>query len=86
MKYVGATDGFIKVPFIIQAIITALIASLVTMILVLITYDFIAGKMVNYSLLTSGELMFRLALILVAVGTVIGIVGSSVSMNKYLDV
>ncbi|MBQ9267035.1 MAG: permease-like cell division protein FtsX [Clostridia bacterium] len=86
MKYVGATDGFIKVPFIIQAIIIALIAALVTMLLVNIFYGIVAGKMATYNLLASEDIMFKLTLILLAVGTGIGIIGSSVSMNKYLDV
>lgn len=86
MKYVGATDGFIKVPFIIQGIIVALIAAIATMIIISVVYDFIVSKIADYSLLSCSEVMFELALILLAVGTGIGAIGSSVSMNKYLDV
>lgn len=86
MKYVGATDGFIKVPFIIQAIFTALIAAFITMIVVSLVYDFVVARMTTYGLLSSGEIMMKLSFILISVGTIIGIVGSSVSMNKYLDV
>ncbi len=86
MKYVGATDGFIKVPFIIQAIFTALVAAVVTMVIVSMLYDFVVSKMTSYTLLSGSQIMFKLTLILLAVGVVIGITGSSVSMNKYLDV
>ena len=86
MKYVGATDGFIKIPFIIQAIVTALVAVVVTLIIVSLVYNAIADKITTFELLPQSSLMFTLTLILVVVGTIIGIVGSSVSMNKYLDV
>ena len=86
MKYVVATDGFIKVPFNIQGVIFALVALLITMIFIVIIYNFVADKMTDYTLLSSGEIMFKLTLILLAVGTGIGVIGSSVSMNKYLDV
>lgn len=86
MKYVGATDGFIKVPFIMQGVAVAIIAVLITMIFVSAIYNFVIDKMTDYALLPGSKIMFELTLILLAVGTGIGVIGSSVSMNKYLDV
>ncbi len=86
MKYVGATDGFIKVPFIMQGVAVAIIAVLITMIFVSAIYNFVVDKMTDYALLPGSKIMFELTIILLAVGTGIGVIGSSVSMNKYLDV
>lgn len=86
MKYVGATDGFIKVPFIMQGVAVAIIAVLITMIFVSAIYNFVIDKMTDYALLPGSKIMFELTIILLAVGTGIGVIGSSVSMNKYLDV
>ena len=86
MKYVGATDGFIKIPFMIQAVVTALIAVIITLIIISLLYNVVTQRMTTYELLPQSGLILTLSLILVVVGTIIGIVGSSVSMNKYLDV
>ncbi len=89
MKYVGATDGFIKVPFIIEGVIVAFIAVLVTMLLVSFVYNPVSSmiaKTTTYRLLSSGEILGTLTFILLAVGAGIGIIGSSSAMNKYLDV
>lgn len=89
MKYVGATNKFIRIPFIIQGIMTALVAVGLTMIFVFLLYTPIThmlGSGMTYSLLERGEILAQLWKILLPIGVGIGIIGSSVSMNKYLDV
>ena len=44
MKYVGATNSFIRWPFIVEGIIIGLIASLITLGLVAVLYDMIITK------------------------------------------
>ena len=90
MKYVGARDNFIKAPFAIQRVITALVAVVITMILVSIIYPIIVAsidKLGNgYTYLQYAEVSKGLAQLLLVIGCVIGIGGSTASMNKYLDV
>lgn len=90
MKYVGARDNFIKAPFAIQGVITALVAVVITMILVSIIYPIIVAsidKLGNgYTYLQYAEVSKGLAQLLLVIGCVIGIGGSTASMNKYLDV
>ena len=47
MKYVGATNGFIRWPFIVEGMIIGIIASMISIVLVGGAYSFIADKLVN---------------------------------------
>lgn len=47
MKYVGATNGFIRWPFIVEGMIIGVFASIISITLVGIAYSFLAEKMVN---------------------------------------
>lgn len=47
MKYVGATNGFIRWPFIVEGMIIGVFASAISITLVGIAYSFLAEKMVN---------------------------------------
>lgn len=94
MKYVGATDGFIRGPFVVEGIIIGLIAALLTILMLGLAYDFIISKIaqsdvlqrMNIGLLSFGELSQVIAIVFLVLGIGIGIVGSSISMKKYLEV
>ena len=47
MKYVGATNGFIRWPFIVEGMIIGLLASAISIVIVGLAYSFIAEQMVN---------------------------------------
>ncbi len=94
MKYVGATNGFIRMPFIVEGIIIGLIAAILTLVIVGLLYDVIiqnieASKVLQQlgvSLLQFSELAKPITLVYAVLGIGLGIVGSSVSMKKYLEV
>lgn len=94
MKYVGATNGFIRWPFIVEGIIIGIVSALITILIVGLAYNAIAAKAVQTSLLqqlnvslVSFNDMFSLILtIYLITGAGIGILGSSISMRKYLQV
>ena len=89
MKYVGAKDAFVKMPFAIEGVITALIAVLVVIIIVTLVYSPVVetiSQKSRYTFLNIKEVMPNLRLILVIIGILIGAFGSTLSMNKYLDV
>lgn len=90
MKYVGAKDNFIKAPFAIQGVITALVAVALTMMLVSVIYPAIANSIdklgEGYTYLAYDVVSHDLFFLLLVIGIIIGIGGSTASMNKYLDV
>ena len=47
MKYVGATNGFIRWPFIVEGMIIGILASIISIIIVGGAYTFIADKLVS---------------------------------------
>ncbi len=94
MKYVGATNSFIRWPFIVEGIIIGIISGLLSVAIVGIAYTCIAGKLATVPLMTmlhwkliQFKEMFNLILVVyLGLGIGIGIIGSSISIRKYLDV
>lgn len=94
MKYVGATNSFIRGPFIVEGIIIGIIAALITVCIVGVLYNVIIEKIessmilqqMQVSLLQFQDLSRYILIVYAVLGIGIGIVGSSISMRKYLEV
>ena len=80
MKYVGATNGFIRWPFIVEGMIIGVLASSISIILVGIAYSLIAKQMVNsqfmqvinMSLVTFGDMFNSIIFVYMLLGIGIG--------------
>ena len=92
MKYVGATNGFIRWPFMVEGIVIGVVAALISVLLLGIAYNFVIGKStgiienIEYSLLQFSEMFNVLIIVYLVLGIGIGTIGSSLSMRKYLKV
>lgn len=92
MKYVGATNNFIRSPFIVEGIIIGLVSSIISVLIVSGLYNLIVNKIstsgisIGVTLLGFSELISQIVIVYAILGMGIGIVGSSISMRKYLDV
>ena len=94
MKYVGATNGFIRWPFIVEGIIIGILAALLSILLLGIGYNFVIGKIVtssivsaiSLSLLTFSDIFGLVIAVYLVLGIGIGTIGSIISMRKYLEV
>ena len=94
MKYVGATNSFIRWPFVVEGIIIGLISGAISLALVAGLYMVIRQNTIFVGFLSNLGLrlldfsdMFNLILIIyLALGVGIGVLGSSLSMRKYLKV
>ena len=94
MKYVGATNGFIRWPFIVEGMIIGIISSLISILIVGVAYNFIAEQMVNssfmkimgVSLVSFGDMFNSIIIVYMLLGIGIGALGSIISMRKYLKV
>ena len=94
MKYVGATNGFIRTPFVIEGIIIGLISGIISILVVGGGYNYLASRIINTStwqklsvdLLSFSQMFGQIVLVYMLLGVGIGIIGSSISMRKYLDV
>ena len=94
MKYVGATNGFIRWPFIVEGMIIGILSSSISITVVGIAYSVIAENMVNskfmqvinMSLVTFGDMFNSIIFVYMLLGIGIGALGSVISMRKYLKV
>ena len=94
MKYVGATNGFIRWPFIVEGMIIGVIASVISILVIAVAYNFIAEQMVNshfmrtvgISLVGFSEMFSSIIFVYMLLGVGIGAIGSIISMRKYLKV
>lgn len=90
MKFVGATDWFIRWPFIIEGIIIGMIGSLLASGLLYVlyksVYEYIVSNMFLVSLITPGFVLGILTWAFLLGGLVVGAIGSAVALRKFLDV
>ena len=94
MKYVGATNGFIRWPFIVEGMIIGILASVISIIIVGGAYSFIAEKLVNaefmqlinMNLISFSDMFNSIIFVYMLLGIGIGVLGSVISMRKYLKV
>ena len=88
MKAVGATDWFIRWPFLIEGVILGIISAVISLGFTYGIYYFAAGK-IKDAIGTGSLIAFRkLALpifgVFVAIGVLAGIIGSIIILSKYL--
>ena len=94
MKYVGATNSFIRWPFVVEGMIIGIIASLISIVIVGGAYNFIANEVVNAefmqlingSLVSFQDMLSSIIIVYMLLGIGIGALGSIISMRKYLKV
>ncbi len=94
MKYVGATNNFIRWPFIVEGMIIGIFASAISILIIGLLYNMIADnlvnsdimRLINISLLPFGDMFNYILITYVGLGIGIGAIGSIISMRKYLKV
>ena len=94
MKYVGATNSFIRWPFLVEGIVIGVLSGLLSVALIGGVYTFIATKlnvtpfmtMIQWQLLEFATMFDLILIVYLALGIGIGVIGSSISMKKYLEV
>ncbi len=88
MKYIGATDWFIRWPFIIEGVIIGIYGALITFVIEWIVYArvYASFNFLNFEMIPFGSIAGTIIGIFLAVGAVIGAIGSIISIRKHLKV
>lgn len=96
MKYVGATDTFIRIPFFVEGMVTGFAAGIAATIITWIGYDALVDlltKEVNIlsvigvgSIIPFNAVAIKVAVIYILAGGLVGALGSVISTRKHLDV
>ena len=91
MKYVGATDWYIRWPFVIEGAIIGLIASIVSFAGVYFLYDAVIGTATGglsetIGLVDKYQIILPIVTVIFTVGILLGVAGSLISVRKHLKV
>ncbi|HET8586864.1 MAG TPA: permease-like cell division protein FtsX [Candidatus Limnocylindria bacterium] len=87
MRLVGASDSFIRWPFILEGILCGLIGAVVALVLVAVAWDPIQPIMFNVFKLpisVGSQFLATLSALLFGVGLGVGALGSWISVRSYL--
>jgi len=94
MKYVGATNSFIRWPFIVEGMLIGILSAAISILIVGGGYKIIATQLLESSviqnlgitLVSFSDMFNMLIIVYLALGIGIGVLGSTISMRKYLEV
>ncbi len=92
MKMVGATNGFIRLPFIVEGFSLGMMGAVLAFGLEWLGYDALVQRVAGvdslklFSFVPFQELLIPMAIVFGGAGMFVGIVGSWTSIRKFLDV
>ena len=93
MKYVGATDGYIRAPFLLEGAILGIIAALAATLAIRTGYFYVLGYLsgnalmpISANLASPALVISQIVVFFLIYGIVIGTFGSRVAISKFLDV
>ncbi|MBE6587792.1 MAG: ABC transporter permease [Ruminococcaceae bacterium] len=88
MRYVGATNTFITMPFVFEGVIIGACASVIAYIIEMLLYNYVGktalGSVSFISIIGEKAVALPLLCGFIVVGILTGIIGSSASLRKYL--
>lgn len=93
MRYIGATNKFIKMPFVVEGTIMGIVSAIISFIFISIVYIVAYTRIPQiqmslgvFGFIPYSALWYQILIAYVAIGLFVGIVGSSVSIKRYLKV
>jgi cell division transport system permease protein len=93
MKYLGATNWFVKAPFIWGGVIVGVLSSVIATGLTYLIYSKLTGiigsdvlRILSVSLVPAEQLTNMLLIMFLSIGIGIGVIGSAISIRRFLNV
>jgi len=92
MKMVGATNGFIRLPFVVEGFSLGMMGAILAFGLEWVGYDALVQKVGGvdslqlFSFVPFQELLIPMVIVFAGAGMFVGIVGSWTSIRKFMDV
>ena len=88
MKAVGATDAFVRIPFVVEGMVIGIISAVISEVLLYFCYrvatETISKALSSGDIIKYGDLAGYIFLVFVAIGVIAGAIGSFIMIGKYL--
>lgn len=88
MKAVGATDAFVRIPFIVEGMIIGLVSAVISEVLLYFCYrvatETIVSTLQTDGIVKYGDMALVLFLMFAVIGILAGVIGSAIMIGKYL--
>ena len=95
MKLIGATDSFVREPFVVEGAVIGLVGALIPLLILFFAYDKLIGMLLNHfgvlnNLASSLPTVYQIFVVLLPIGLVlglgIGLIGSALTIRRHLKV
>ena len=93
MKYIGASDGYIRRPLLIEGMFFGVVAGALALVLVYLGYKGMFGLfdeklnvLMGLRLIRPTDMLKDMAIMFLCIGVGVGLIGSSLSLKRSLDV
>ena len=92
MRLVGASNSSIKLPFVFEGMLIGIFGSIIPIILIIYgyysLYNILGGKLVTeiITLVPPKNIVFQTGAFILLIGAIVGMIGSSSAVKKYLKV
>ncbi len=92
MRYVGATNGFIRFPFVLEGILIAILSTVIALGIQWCLYVYVIMPLLDdltflsSSIVPFSQMLSPLAITFGSIGLIVGVFGSILSIRKYLKV
>lgn len=89
MKNVGARNGYIRMPFLIEGIIIGIVGSILPIVFIVLSYLYLFNRYEGsifgaFNIVTPNPFLIYISLILLAIGVLVGYIGSYLSVTRLL--
>ncbi len=96
MRYIGATNTFIRIPFVVEGIVLGAVSAGISYLCVSLSYDGVINQLTSeetgwlqsafQSVILFDDIALPLGIAFFGAGILIGVFGSLISMHKYVKV
>lgn len=90
MRHVGATNNFIRTPFVLEGVFIGFLGAIVPVVFVVIGYSFLYQALDGHlftnllSLANPQPIVYEISGLLLLIGCIVGLLGSFMSVTRYL--
>ena len=87
MKSVGATNWFVRVPFVVEGVVIGVVSGAVASLILNLAYSKLLSSITSIMLfnpIAIGPIAWQITMIFILVGALFGAVGGMISIGRYL--